>query len=262
MRTRMVLTFSHGDHLADIEMLQARDTRSTLAATRFHREARAAFSLMEVLLVLVLLVVIGTISVWSLKGTFRQQQLVRSGEKIQAEWARARVKAIKTGRVHVFYHAVSGQQYYTSAEASIDDPTPTEMLGTMNSMSGFGTSSASSSSSSSSDPLLSNVPAAVNQLPQFVSFVGADVQMDQRTVLQLSGLAPTNNGFGSSTAPAEASWGTPIYFFPDGTSSSALLVLRNDRQQAIAVTLRGLTGTSRLGRVQAENTILLQGGQR
>lgn len=250
-------------------MLQILDTRSNHAATRRRRESRSAFSLMEILLVLVLLVVIGTISVWSLKGTFRQQSLVRAGEKIQAEWARARVKAIKTGRVHVFHHAMSGQQYYTIAEASIDDPTPAGMLGTMSGAGGFGAGTATSggfggtASDSDSDPLLANANTTMHQLPQYVSFVGADVQIDQRTALQLSGLAPasSNSGFGADNSSAEASWGTPIYFFPDGTSSSALMVLRNDRQQAIAVTLRGLTGTSRLGKVQAENSIVLSGGQ-
>jgi hypothetical protein len=45
-------------------------------------------------------------------------------------------------------------------------------------------------------------------------------------------------------------WGMPIYFYPDGTSSSAQLVLWNDRQQLIRVHLRGITGTSQVGELE------------
>ena len=38
---------------------------------------------------------------------------------------------------------------------------------------------------------------------------------------------------------------TPILFFPDGTTSEASVVLANDRNQFVRLTLRGLTGVGR-----------------
>ena len=59
---------------------------------------------------------------------------------------------------------------------------------------------------------------------------------------------------GSTAASREAtrdvSWGMPIFFFPDGTTSTATLTVANDRQQAIEITLRGLTGLARVGNPQ------------
>jgi hypothetical protein len=51
----------------------------------------------------------------------------------------------------------------------------------------------------------------------------------------------------------EQSWGMPIFFFPDGTTSNAQMVLANEDQDTVTVTLRGLTGMVRLGRVEAVN---------
>jgi hypothetical protein len=43
---------------------------------------------------------------------------------------------------------------------------------------------------------------------------------------------------------AEGAWSQPILFHPDGTTSDATLVLTNEEQVSIRVTLRGLTGIS------------------
>ena len=47
------------------------------------------------------------------------------------------------------------------------------------------------------------------------------------------------------TPTREKDWSQPIFFFPDGTSSTVSLMLRNQKQQYQRATLRGLTGTSR-----------------
>jgi hypothetical protein len=57
----------------------------------------------------------------------------------------------------------------------------------------------------------------------------------------------------AATQPDE--WGMPIYFFPDGTSSTAQLMLMNEQNQAIRVYLRGLTGLVRLGSVERADAL-------
>ncbi|MEM9657246.1 MAG: hypothetical protein AAF961_02690, partial [Planctomycetota bacterium] len=49
------------------------------------------------------------------------------------------------------------------------------------------------------------------------------------------------------------SWSSPILFFPDGSCSSASLVLVNNRKQHQRLTLRGLTGVGRASRVLSLN---------
>ena len=44
-------------------------------------------------------------------------------------------------------------------------------------------------------------------------------------------------------------WSAPIYFYPDGTSSDARLQICNDRNGAIELMLRGMTGVVKVGDV-------------
>lgn len=61
----------------------------------------------------------------------------------------------------------------------------------------------------------------------------------------LSGLAPLSNGLMTVT------------FFPDGTSQDSTVVVMNDSGRMVPVTVRGLTGVSELGELQA-STVALQ----
>ncbi len=233
---------------------------------------------MELILVLVLLVVLTSMGGLSLRGSLRHHSLQKAAEQVQVEWGRARAKAIKSGRVQVFHHAVNGRQFYTRGEASLDDPVPSMMGGSVGSSVGnangsvpgnLGSGTAIGPGSAAAwgpAPPVDN--AKVRELPQATSFVGADVRIDQRTAIQLTGLARAaeESAFGPSASsdPSEelaVEWGMPIYFFPDGTTSSAVLLLRNDRGLAVAVELRGITGASRMGIVQPESAMDLSGVQ-
>ena len=95
------------------------------------------------------------------------------------------------------------------------------------------------------------------ELPKDVVFLGADVQLDQRTLSQLSTL-PTDPTLemaalseSAATSFAETTSGTPVFFYPDGTTSTVRLVLTNEKQRVVEVWLRGLTGTVRVGPIQA-----------
>ena len=233
---------------------------------------------MELILVLVLLVVLTSMGGLSLRGSLRHHSLQKAAEQVQVEWGRARAKAIKSGRVQVFHHAVNGRQFYTRGEASLDDPVPSMMGGSVGSPVGSangnvpgnqgGGTTIGSGSAAGWGPTPPVDNAKVRELPQATTFVGADVRIDQRTAIQLTGLARAaeESAFGPSTTPDPSEemaveWGMPIYFFPDGTTSSAVLLLRNDRGLAVAVELRGITGASRMGIVQPESAMDLSGVQ-
>jgi len=44
---------------------------------------------------------------------------------------------------------------------------------------------------------------------------------------------------------------TPLLFYPDGTTSTARVVLQNEYERSIEVTLRGLTGVASVGEISA-----------
>jgi prepilin-type N-terminal cleavage/methylation domain-containing protein len=61
-----------------------------------------------------------------------------------------------------------------------------------------------------------------------------DENIDTRNIR----LGETNSG--------EKLWSTPIFFYPDGTCSTAALMLKNNKDQCIEIRLRGITGLTKI----------------
>ena len=193
-----------------------RDTRRGL---RPRCAPRSAFTLLELLLVLALMVAIAAI-VWpSLKGPFERQRLSQSAEQLRAELGKTRVRAMRTGTIQVFRFQ-PGQSGFKSEPWTLS----VEDANSSNASIGFGGAPA--------PPTLE--AARTDNLSEGVIFHLAEVTIDARAG-QLLGPA------GGDSAPG-ALWSDPIFFYPDGTTSNTHIVLSNQRGQAIVVTLRGLTG--------------------
>ena len=83
--------------------------------------SRQAFTLLELLLVLALMVAALAVALPNLRGSFSDQRLQKAAEQIRAEWTRARVRAIKTGQIQVFRHSLYSRNYVTTPVASWED---------------------------------------------------------------------------------------------------------------------------------------------
>jgi hypothetical protein len=77
-------------------------------------------------------------------------------------------------------------------------------------------------------------------LPDGIVLVGATTD-DARSWVTATDQAKLN--------VVEAIDSSPIFFYPDGTTSSALVVLSDPYGNRISVTLRGLTGVARQGEI-------------
>ncbi len=228
------------------------------------RQAQRGFTLLEVMLVLSLMVIVTLVVGSNLRNGFRQQRLRTAADQVRREWSKGRNDAIKTGRVHVFYHTLQANRFFVVPQASYDD-LPTDLMGNTGNVAGSGLGQPSRRPTSgrpfNSFPTMGGVDAdmlgEVHQLelPQGVVFIAADVQIDQRSLVQLQQAIDPNaiarlDPRRDPPALGDDAWGTPVYFFPDGTTSTARLVLLNDRRQALPIYLRGLTGVVRIGKVQ------------
>lgn len=198
-----------------------------------------AFTLLEVLLVVAIMIAVLAIAWPSFQGSFDQQRLKKAGQRIQTEWTKARNRAIRTGRVHVFQHTLFSNRFVTRVQSSAGDEWQSE------------------AAESDTTQFTATPDETLEKLPQGIFFMAADVQLDQRTTLEMSSLdaSPVVADFSADTAmeemTGEQSWGMPIFFFPDGTTSSAQMVLANENQESVTLQLRGLTGMVRLGRVES-----------
>nr|MBC8875895.1 hypothetical protein [Planctomycetota bacterium] len=64
---------------------------------------------MEMMLVLAVMVAVAGLAYPAIQGAMDDQRLRRAGDLVRAEWARARVTAMKTGRMHVFRYEVGSE---------------------------------------------------------------------------------------------------------------------------------------------------------
>lgn len=192
------------------------------------RASRDGLTLLELLLVLGILVLIASLSAPALLRLVSSQSLDKGAEMVRAEMARARVLSIRTGKVHALVLTPGG----SSMEVRDFDSVFASGLG-----------GAGSSRGQDQDNRVSNVDWGDGLLPKGVVFVEGETLSTARSDFVSSG-----GSTGSSSSSGGSSGGSvrPILFYPDGTCQDARVVLQNNKGETKQVTLRGLTGTTRV----------------
>jgi prepilin-type N-terminal cleavage/methylation domain-containing protein len=205
-------------------------------ASPYRSIRRPAFTLVELMLVLMILCVIAAMAWPVLKRTFEFARLKSAAEQVQAAFGHARVDAMNKGVPQVFHFEPGTPQY--SIDVWQDDLASTE-----------GDADSSNSSSSASAPTVTAGPSATGaaaktgavtrQLPETIVFTNdAQVQDARADALQSEG--------GSATGPAASTSSPQIMFYADGTTSEAVVTVVSPSGRKMSVTLRGFTGVSRL----------------
>lgn len=195
---------------------------------RQSRTDRRAVTLLEVLLVLAVLLLLAAAAWPSLDRSLAEQRLRHAADMIRAEWTRAHILAVSTGVEQRFRIEPDGRRYWIEPA---DD------------------AAGSSVSESGAIPLQSDW----RLLP-------ADVVFGKVTVEAFSpggeweSLDPVGGDMATGLAgvPSEES----VLFFPDGTCSTAGLVLRNPYDRCVTVSLNGLTALATVGGVFPAEEIL------
>lgn len=193
---------------------------------------RAGMSLLELMLVLALMVFVMAVAIPAIRGPLENQRLRRGGELVRIELGKARVRAMESGRTQMFRYELDGPQFRT------------EPLMLTTEVSELSATARKSPQADSVQPTQTVGNEWKYRLPEGVVFYRGDAVEDARSQLaEQQGSSPL------------AGWSSPILFYPDGTSSDAQLVLRNERQRSVAVRLRGLTGIPVASGVLAETEL-------
>lgn len=189
---------------------------------------RRGLTLIEILLVLAVLVMVAALAVPSVNIMLEGQRLRKSGDKIHAEWAKARNVSMRTGRMHVFRCKVGLDEYeirpWYAADDALESSAP---HGGAGSASAGPTGSASAPSQSATGSAFTTS----QHLPSGILFAEGLAEQDIRSAKVDEAIAASGG-----------EWGQPILFYPDGTTSTARVLLSNRRQQYVRLDLRGLTG--------------------
>ena len=185
---------------------------------------RFGLTLLEVCLVLAILVVIAGISLPLMEGTLSRAALEGGSDLLRGAWAKARLAAMQSGETYVFRFEPQGSRFQIVALDSLGAPELNELAPDEN----------------DAEPFTSQIVSlSDNRLPDGIVFTGGDVSLSN----QLMAMLPT---------ATEGPWSQPILFHPDGTTSDAYVLLANNRQITMRVSLRGLTGISQTVDAESE----------
>jgi prepilin-type N-terminal cleavage/methylation domain-containing protein len=210
--------------------------------------SRSGMTLLELMLVLALLVVVGAMAMPAFKGPFANQRLRKAGEMVRIEWNRARIQAMKTGQIQMFRYETDGRIFYVqpylteqdfleadATESTARDPSLAQAAG------------------GSAGPIPGTIPDTQppaireRELPDGVIFAGGYFESDSRSAQIQQESQATLMAAGNQVAP--------ILFYPDGTTSDAELILANDQQLYLRITLRSLTGISKVSELLSANEL-------
>jgi prepilin-type N-terminal cleavage/methylation domain-containing protein len=195
---------------------QISDFKSRICDSR----PRRAFTLLEVLLTLALLVAISGVTWIALQRPLIRQRLHSAADAMRTQWCQARVDAMKSGHTYAFRYMVRGDRYHLAPQ---DDPSVVVA-------SPLAQPAASDDEGLGDDPL---PPPVDKTLPQGIRFLPADGGGD---------LASMSYDPETEAAEEGDDWSDPIYFYADGSTSDARLLLAADKHAAMRLLLRGITG--------------------
>ena len=200
-------------------------------------------TLLEMLLVLGLLVLVAALAAPSVGLTLESNRLRSSGDLVRASLAKARIKAMESGRTYNFRYQPGGNGYVIEAWYSPDDYLESSALAAGSMGGGMMSGNVPIQNplqSPAQNPMQSSPPADPQTLPESITFAGSETTTDRRAAMLMQ-----TSATGQSI---DEQWSQPIFFYADGTSSTARLVIMNARQRYITLTLRGLTGVVKVSR--------------
>ncbi|MEM8943943.1 MAG: hypothetical protein AAGD11_02085 [Planctomycetota bacterium] len=183
-----------------------------------------AITLVELLLVMVLLVVVGSLATPLLEGSFSTIRLRRATDHVLAAWSQARTRAIEAGVTYEFRFQPKGNSYRVKRWSGALE------------IGNLGATSALEPADADTAPSELEAWTLEETLPEQITFSTAESvttdELGQRETTRLD-------------QQTLDSWYEPVLFFPDGTTSESSLLLSSSQNVFQRVTLRSLTGIGR-----------------
>ncbi|MEL6897457.1 MAG: prepilin-type N-terminal cleavage/methylation domain-containing protein [Planctomycetota bacterium] len=223
---------------------------------------RRGFTLLELLLVLTILAALGAMIVPNAINMLTARNLTDAADRVRVGMMESRLEAMRSGRTQIMRFRVGGRGYERRAwQTSTDTTEAIDKTGSTGALMLGATTPAVATEIN-----LSETDAGVAEmLPEDVVFENAVVQPTARgSLTQQLGLgtdlqsdialgdsyaSPIGGGAIEESDDAGA-WSAPVYFYPDGsTSTFALRIYGEKAKGRIVVMLRGLTGEPVIGKV-------------
>ena len=196
--------------------------KSAISISRLGHRVRGArcpraFTLVEMLIVLMVLVVAAAVGWPAIRGAMERSTLVNAAKQVSVDLVRTRLAAIETGTIRQFCFQPGGKRY------EVGPPPANQLLP-------FLTATEDSA----------NAVSEECELPEGVRFC-----------VPGAGEEPAVDEGGASIVVA-GEWSAPVVFHPSGRGSNARIRLLGSQGLYVEVFVRGLTGAARVGPVLRE----------
>ncbi len=212
-------------------------------------------TLIEVMLVMAIMVTIATLSLRFTSGVIANYRIRQSADDIRAEWTRLRVKAMEDGYIYCFRFSHGDNQYRVDRvldaqfTAKFDEPNRSNYSDDPIWDKTLDPDELSRDDYFLPDPETEPGQSPVSlshktELPKKCFFADSYVKPDARGRYYEG---TDNYSFGSGN------WSKPVLFYPDGTTSTATILIKNDQPRCIELHLRGLTGAVAVSGVGTES---------
>jgi len=227
------------------------------------------FTLVEVLLVLVILVLLATLGIPVLRGTLAQQELKSSADQIRGEWLEAKVRAMDEGQIFCMRAQIGGSTVVISRvldvhfTAGLSSRQTSSRFDAYNQLDPFEKGGFSGDVYDfilrDPDSAMAGSDVITLKLPGTVVVADVITVAEERAAFYLGLTAPgetvveefseleammTGDVRLGETPGTDGTWSSPVFFYPDGSTSTAAMLLRNGMGRCIEIRLRGLTGSS------------------
>ncbi|MEZ6087983.1 MAG: hypothetical protein R3C05_08155 [Pirellulaceae bacterium] len=199
----------------------------------------AAFTLLELLLVLALAAALAAMAVPAVGVLLADGRIKRAGDEIRIVLAQTRLTAMRSGRTQMFRCEIGTNRYTVQPWNDASDMTEAaDMLG--KTLPGMAGTQAGGAIYTPPEPTV----AQVQELPEGIRFADERVESSQRAMFieQQAALV------------SEEGWSQPILFYADGTTSTAVVRVKSENGSVVRVQLRGLTGEAMVSEVTSDET--------
>ncbi len=196
------------------------------------RGLRSAFTVLELILVLAVVVAIAGISWPRMSGFLKRESVMGNIEQVRQMLDHARVQAVEDGITYQFRYEPNGRKYVLlpyDLQVPVDDQSSSSQALTEQSISG----------SSAGNIKL----AIVQELTEDCQFYMPTTLISDDPIVLERLPEPWLKMVRNGVQHRDVSWSAPILFSADGTATTGAVTVVDEDKRYITASVRGLTGT-------------------
>jgi len=198
----------------------------------------SGFTLLELLLTLSVIAAIAAVALPQASGLLGDRRLARAADQLQAEMTRLRVDAMREGRVMMLEAMTEGNSVRIRPYYSLSDSTEAiDQTGSQSALLNGATQGVNTAMTTESP----EQSGRTIELPDEIQVAAVGVVSAARS----AEIEQQNAGSQS------AGWSRPVLFYPDGSTSTAIITLMHPTMGQVQVRIRGITGEVRVGEIKA-----------